>query len=90
MKLPKVLKIGGHTITVTLADLGGDTDGDFSTEKNEIRIHNKLPPSQMGATLLHEIMHALNAQFHKDMEHIILESLSQQLYQVLKDNKLQF
>lgn len=90
MKLPKTLKVGGHTIKVTVYPLPDGVDGEFSTETNEIRISDRLAPSQIGATLLHEIMHAMNSEFDKDLEHIILESLSQQLYQVLHDNKLSF
>lgn len=90
MKIPKSLKIGGHTIKVSVVPLPDGTDGEFSTATNEIRIADNLAESQAEVTLLHEIMHAINAQFDKDLEHIILESLSQQLYQVLHDNKLQF
>jgi Zn-dependent peptidase ImmA (M78 family) len=90
MKFPKSLRIGGHTIKVTLCDLPDGIDGEFSTDRNEIRINSKLPKSQRDVSLLHEIMHALNSEFDKDLQHIILESLSQQLYQVLSDNKLKF
>lgn len=90
MKFPKSLRIGGHTIKVTLFDAPDGIDGDFSSETNEIRIDKKLPPSQRAVTLLHEILHACNSEFNKPFEHIILESLSQQLYQVLTDNKLKF
>lgn len=90
MKLPKKLKIGGHWVKVSMVPLPDGTDGEFSTATNEIRIADNLAPSQVEVTLLHEILHAINAQFDKDLEHIILESLSQQLFQVLSDNKLHF
>lgn len=90
MKLPRQLKIGGHKIKITLCDLPDGINGEFSTVLNEIKIDSKLPDSQRAVTLLHEILHALNSEFDKDIEHILLESLSQQIYQVLTDNKLTF
>lgn len=89
MKLSS-LRIGGHTIKVIYTDLPDGVDGEFSTEDNTIRISKDIAESQQEATLLHEIMHVLNAQFDEGVFHVLLESLSQQLFQVLKDNKLRF
>ncbi len=87
-KFPTKLKIGGHTVTVELCDLNNN-DGEWSSKNNRIRIEKSLPSNQRDATLLHEILHALNATFDENhVGHMLLESLSQQLYQVLSDNKL--
>jgi hypothetical protein len=90
MKFPSRLRIGGHSIKVVVCELPEDTDGEFSTDTNIIKISKGLTASQKQATLLHEILHALNAYFDEEPYHALLESLSQQLYQVLKNNKLHF
>lgn len=90
MKIPKQLKIGGHTFQVKLVPKNifsdSDTVGFCSLDDNTISIAESLTQSQKEAALLHEIMHAMNWC----LEENILESLSQQFYQVLKDNKLSF
>lgn len=89
MKIPTKLKIGGHIVKLSYKDFGGRYDGLSSTEDNTIIIEKKLPPSQKMATLIHEAMHMMNATWAETREgHIFLESLSQQVYQFLSDNKL--
>lgn len=90
MTIPKKLKVGGHIITVDASkDLGEDLNGDFDTEKLLIRISSALPKSMQGATLVHEVFHALNPAFDNDpIGHALLESLSEQWYQVLSDNNM--
>lgn len=87
-KFPSQLKIGGHVIKIeqcVLKDLNGESD--FA--KNTIRISKELPRSQQEATLVHEIIHFLNTSIdERDYGHALLDSLSEQLYQVLKDNDL--
>jgi hypothetical protein len=89
MKIPSKIKVGGHIVKVELVDLGDNLDGDSSTTKNTIRIHKDLPDSQKAVTLIHEAFHMMNATWAETREgHIFLESLSQQLFQFLNDNKL--
>jgi len=89
MKIPKTAKIGGHIVKVELVDLGDNLDGDSSTIKNTIRIEKDLPESQRAVTFIHEALHMMNATWAETREgHIFLESLSQQLFQFLNDNKL--
>ena len=92
MKIPKKLKIGGHTYEVRLVDDGEalflDGEGAISRDTHIIEINSRYPQSEKEATLLHEIFHALNATFDEGTNHMLVESLSQQLYQVLKDNKM--
>ena len=86
MKIPKKLKIGGHNIKVVLKPFwkGSDSeDGLFENCKNEIWIKAELSQSQKEVTLIHEILHVLNST----LNHVVLDSLSEQLYRVLKDNK---
>lgn len=89
MRIPKTVKIGGHTVKIILKDLRDRYDGTSSTKLNEIEIEKDLPPSQQGVTLIHEALHMMNATWSETREgHIFLESLSQQIYQFLSDNKL--
>jgi len=87
MKIPKKLKIGGHIYTILQKkewDNSSNEDGYCDTTKNEICILSTIPQSQQEAVLIHEIFHALNCA----LSHELLSSLSEQLYQTLKDNKL--
>lgn len=87
MKIPKQLKIGGHLVTVFLDTTKFETDdkcGHADANKNEIVIDSNLSQSQQESTLLHEILHFINAP----LDHALLDSLAEQLYQVLKDNNL--
>lgn len=92
MKIPSVLRIGGHTIKVFLREIEDDsTVAEYKIHEGTITIDKRLPQSQQEVALIHEIFHVLNSQFDEDKHyewHVILESLSQQFYQVLKDNKL--
>lgn len=86
MKIPERLKVGGHTIRVEVVPL--DDCGSFDPKTNTISISNSLCQSQREVTLIHEVLHALNQNMSEGTLHVFLEGLSQQLYQVLSDNKL--
>lgn len=89
MKIPKKLRIGGHTITIKEVDISTGASAEWDIYKNEIRIDPTLPQSQKEAGLIHEIFHVLNQVMTIDNSfHATLESLSEQLYQVLSDNNM--
>lgn len=67
-----------------------DTYGEFDQTTDTISLNENLSASQTGATLLHEILHVCNSELGDGINHIISESLAQQLFQVLKDNPLNF
>jgi hypothetical protein len=86
MRIPKQLKIGGHRVRVRLTpDL--DDSGQVDRDKNEILLRLDLARSQLEATLFHEIFHHLNSSL-EDTHHGLLDSLAEQVYQVLSDNKM--
>lgn len=88
MKIPKQIKIGGHKVKIVYKKLEG-SDGLWDSTKNQITINSELPPSQKEVTLIHELLHAINANWSETQYgHAMLESISQQLYQVLSDNKM--
>ena len=88
MKIPKEVKIGAHKIKVEFKELPDGLDGESSTERNSITIDKALPKSQREVTLIHEALHLMNATWGESREgHTLLESISQQMYQFLSDNK---
>lgn len=89
MKIPKKLKIGGHIYKIDSTEELDGISGDTDSVKNVIRLSKTLVPSQREATLIHEIFHAINTTFGSTNDgHRFLDSLSEQLYQVLSDNKM--
>jgi len=100
MKKINSLKIGGHIVKVKWENempvMSGDL-GDSWVAYNSIHICTLYPESQQQEALLHEIIHyVLHNLGHKyDCEDPIhteknVIAISQALYQVLKDNKLNF
>ena len=94
----KYIKIGGHKVKVLWDSDSvriGDRMGSSWTEHNSIQINTNFPKSQQEVTLLHEIIHhimfnwgyKLGEEPHTEQ---LVESLSQGLYQVLKDNNIVF
>lgn len=88
MNIPKKLKIGGHQFRVELVE-GNNLDedntcGKCDKNKNTILISKSLSQSQKEVTLFHEIIHAVNGELEEE----IVDSLAEQLYQVLSANNL--
>lgn len=83
MKIPAKLKIGAHTYKVQFV---GELDkcGATNRDNGTISIAKEMAQSHKEVTLLHEILHALNSE----LDHTVLDSLAEQLYQVLSDNKM--
>lgn len=83
--MDQTLKIGGHRVKLTLKDFEGeDRCGDASYLRNEIRINKDLAQSQKEETLIHEVLHICNTE----IDHVVLDSITSQLYAFLKDNHL--
>lgn len=92
MKIPKQLKIGGHIYKVILHDRmekgGSDKLGTSYVYKNRIFLDNKVSPSQLESTLLHEILEVINSLNNIGATEEKICQFETGLYQVLKDNKL--
>lgn len=85
MIIPRKLKVGSHTVLVRYLEMdekNGTTDevGAHIT----ITLDPRLPRSRMEAVFIHEILHVLNTT----MDHALLASLAEQLYQVFNENKM--
>ena len=105
MQIPKTLKIGGHVYDVicpyTFSERG-DIDGQHDSENNNIKIdpldkwtHKEKPESSVATVFLHEILHACDAitgqgMFEGAGGEVRAEGLSETLFQVLRDNDLDF
>lgn len=86
MNIPTMVKIGGHILKVREVEFGDDDElcGDNSYTNGEIRLNKKLPRTQKEASFIHEAMHTMNTT----LDHELLDSLAEQIYQFLKDNNL--
>lgn len=104
MKIPKTLKISGHSYKVTFPYIFTerfDRWGDCDDAIKQIRIMEvdgsgtKRAESAISVTFLHEILHAIDyltghEQFRGPEGEKRIEAISEGLFQVLRDNKLRF
>lgn len=93
MKIPDKIKILGQEMTVELThpkQIG--IKGDYDERYNLIRIrHDKdIPLSQQEDTLLHEIFEAIIDLTCINIDHAAMSVIATVLYQVLRDNNLDF
>ena len=90
MKIPKKLKIGGHIFKIVLEKESkaktsrGHNCGHSDRTTGIISINADLIQSEQELTLIHEIFHLINGELNETL----LDSLSEQVYQVFKDNQL--
>lgn len=88
MRIPKEIKIGGHKFKVLIKEMSGKM-GECDFSKNTISLSEDISVSQREATFFHEILHAINSEWDNQFNgHVFLEAVSQQLYQVMSDNKM--
>ena len=89
-KLPKKLKIGAivwKVIEVNPSEIDcddGSVNGDQSHATQTIRINRGMSLEMKWATLFHEVLHCIDVQ----LDHDLVELLSQGYYQVLRENNL--
>ncbi|MEG3071033.1 MAG: hypothetical protein HQP61_02200 [Peptococcaceae bacterium] len=92
MDIPKILKIGPHSICVSVKEgLTVDRDhcGEYSPRELAITLDASLA-KRHDEILLHEIIEAVCDIYDLDIDHHHLTVLSSALCQVLKDNKIVF
>lgn len=92
MRIPDKVKIGGLTLKVQFKPIAADRDnfGEISFINQTITIDPDVPPDKQEDTLVHEILEAINGYYGIGLEHGKLLVMGRVLYQVLKDNKLNF
>ena len=104
MNIPNTLKIGGHIVKINKTDdmptMSGNM-GESWNAYNSIKVNTHFPESQQAITLIHEILHHIMSNLgyaykkdENDSSHIhteqTVEALAQGLFQVLRDNNLDF
>lgn len=90
MKLPDSIKVGGRKISVVRrwsSDILGGL-AQYNDWKGEIAISKDVDVSeqQVMVALIHEILECLNARHEYQLEHHVIQSLAETLYQVIVDN----
>ena len=92
MKIPDKIKIGGHWITVEIV---GDKElpddlGSYTGWCKVIKINRTAPKTTQIETFLHEIFEAIGKAYEVKIKHQDLTILSTALFQIIRDNKLDF
>jgi hypothetical protein len=93
MNLPQKVKIGGIWYTICLVphmQLEDNCTGKLLEMQTMIKLDESLSPDLMKATLIHEIVEAINAENEYKMPHRTIQGLSTQIYQVIADNPEMF
>ena len=87
MRIPNTVLIGAHKYQIKLVapnELGKHDDGNVNKEKGVIVLNKKLIRTEIEAAFIHEVLHVIN----NELSHETIESLAQQLYLFLTENKL--
>lgn len=87
------IKIGWREYEVTKAtpalNLGNELYGEIDHLGSTITIRAANTPDEDCATLIHEVLHGIDAMYGIVMEEEFVERLANALYTVLKDNNLE-
>jgi len=92
MKIPKNIKTGGINTTVSIVPphKTNDKTGQFISINRIIYIRNDADQEVMEECLLHEIIESIDYDNDLGLPHQTISTLSICLYQILKDNNLNF
>ncbi len=98
MKIPSILKIGGHEVMVKRVQKidGGALMAQVKVSMNTILIAKQisgsamLPESMVAEGLLHEIIHYILLQNGYGISEKMVTSLAAGLFQVIRENGLNF
>lgn len=86
MTIPAQVKIGGHVYQVKMEDWIEDenSDGQLRDTEGILHLNKNLMRSAVECSFIHEALHAMNTT----IDHVVLDSLAEQIYQFLADNNL--
>ena len=98
MKIPDKIKIGGHWVNVVRVESFDGHDGMAGQAKHtkmEILLAEKCygdeqAESNVAVGLLHEIVHHVDSLYQTGLKERQVDTLSEGLFQVLRDNELDF
>lgn len=90
MKIPKKINVLGLAYNISEQEdvSSGTALGLCQFAKQQIILEKKQCQEQKEATLIHEILEAINNQLELELPHKTICSLETGIYQVLKENKL--
>ncbi len=85
--MPETIKVGGiHYKIIPCDSKVTDSSGKIIFGSAVIHLDETLCPDMALATLLHEVIEAINEENELKMKHRVIQTLATQLFQVLKDN----
>jgi len=93
MRIPKVLKNGGHKITVVkLSEIDINQPGDYRPYHQRIHLRRSkdTPESAVSEAFLHEIFECIVSQNNLVIDHTHLTVLSEKLFEIIRRNNLDF
>ena len=97
MKIPKTLKIGGKKIKVRAIKKikGAENENviglwDVGNYKITLQKNDIMPDGKLEECFLHEIIEAINGLYELKLSHYKITLMSEVLFQIIKDNKLDF
>ena len=93
MFIPEKIKLGGHIITVEMVSPKEiHSSGEYHNFYHTIRIEKDIDSkeSRIAEIFLHEILEAIKMKNNLEIDHVHLTVFSESLFQVLRDNKLDF
>ena len=87
-KRPKEIKIGWRTITISwetniIADDGSECYGQYDHANKTIKIDDTLTGTLLLATIIHEVVHAIEYEYHIPIPHYVVHWLDNVLAQTL-------
>ena len=96
MKIPRILKIGGKKIKVRIRKSDypaeGENVGEWDGNRHTIMLDDLVdaPIERMEECFLHEIIESINELYELNLTHWKITVMSEVLFQIIKDNKLDF
>jgi hypothetical protein len=90
MRIPNKIKVIGKNVKIKIKKkLDNETTlGQWTGTKKLIEL--KKDNSDMNEVFLHEIIECIDERCDLNLEHYVISTLSEVLFQVIKDNKLDF
>ena len=94
MKIPKTIKVGGHTYEVVIDEHlwhNENLHGQVDYNNQVITLDTYGHPQQLSATFIHEVLHAIDRYFNnKALTEDEIDSMAEGLFQVLSDMGITF
>ena len=93
MKIPNYILASGHKVNIRRhSNQDNEKPGFYNSWFSTINItnDNELPESGEAEILMHEIIEMTNAEYDMKLPHQTISTLSQQLFAVIRNNKLDF